>query len=79
MKTLYLKRDLQFRRAAGQSPDQILSPLILELNARPGLNIQIANRTGLLLRLSSVEENYKTFHGVEERVAFAQEHFGAHI
>ena len=31
--------------------DQILGPLILELNARPGLSIQLANREGLLPRL----------------------------
>jgi len=30
--------------------DQKLGPLVLELNARPGLNIQIANRAGLLRR-----------------------------
>jgi alpha-L-glutamate ligase-like protein len=59
--------------------DKDKGPLILELNARPGLNIQIANRAGLLLRLRSVEENYKALQGVEERVAFAQEHFGALI
>jgi len=79
VKTLYLKRDLQFRRAAGQSPDQILSPLILELNARPGLNIQIANHSGLLPRLNLVEQNHKRLNGVEERVAFAQKHFGASV
>ena len=35
--------------------DQLLGPMILELNARPGLNIQLANRTGLLKRLISVD------------------------
>jgi alpha-L-glutamate ligase-like protein len=59
--------------------DKDKGPLILELNARPGLNIQIANRAGLFPRLRSVEENYKALQGVEERVAFAQEHFGADI
>jgi alpha-L-glutamate ligase-like protein len=59
--------------------DKDKGPLILELNARPGLNIQIANRAGLFPRLRSVEENYKALQGVEERVAFAQEHFGATI
>jgi alpha-L-glutamate ligase-like protein len=59
--------------------DKDKGPLILELNARPGLNIQIANRAGLFPRLRSVEENYKTFQGVEERVAFAQRNFGADI
>jgi alpha-L-glutamate ligase-like protein len=35
--------------------DRDLGPLILELNARPGLNIQIANRAGLQKRLAAVE------------------------
>jgi len=59
--------------------DKDQGPLILELNARPGLNIQIANRAGLFPRLRSVDENYEALHGVEERVAFAQKHFAANI
>jgi alpha-L-glutamate ligase-like protein len=59
--------------------DKDKGPLILELNARPGLNIQIANRSGLLPRLNLVEQNHKGLNGVEERVAFAQEHFGASV
>jgi alpha-L-glutamate ligase-like protein len=35
--------------------DRDLGPLILELNARPGLNIQIANRRGLRHRLDAVD------------------------
>jgi len=35
--------------------DRDLGPLILELNARPGLNIQLANRRGLLSRLEAVD------------------------
>ena len=35
--------------------DRDLGPLILELNARPGLNIQIANRRGLRQRLDAVD------------------------
>jgi len=57
--------------------DKDKDPLILELNARPGLNIQIANRSGLLLRLNLVEQNYRCLNDVEECVAFAQEHFSA--
>jgi len=57
--------------------DKDKGPLILELNARPGLNIQIANRSGLLPRLNLVEQNHRGLNGVEECVAFAQEHFGA--
>jgi alpha-L-glutamate ligase-like protein len=59
--------------------DKDKGPLILELNARPGLNIQIANRAGLLLRLRSVEEHCMALQGVEECVAFAQRNFGSHI
>lgn len=35
--------------------DETLGPLILELNARPGLSIQIANRKGLLPRLDVID------------------------
>jgi alpha-L-glutamate ligase-like protein len=35
--------------------DKFLGPLVLELNARPGLNIQIANGNGLLHRLQKIE------------------------
>ncbi|MBE1023724.1 sugar-transfer associated ATP-grasp domain-containing protein, partial [Escherichia coli] len=35
--------------------DQEKGPLILELNARPGLNIQIANDSGLVHRCHAVE------------------------
>jgi len=35
--------------------DRDLGPLILELNARPGLNIQLANRRGLRGRLAAIE------------------------
>lgn len=56
--------------------DQEKGPMVLELNARPGLNIQIANRAGLLPRLKLVEQNHRSLHDVDERVAFAQKHFG---
>ncbi len=51
-------------------------PMILELNARPGLNIQIANRAGLLPRLRLVEELEVKPSAVEDRVAFARAMFG---
>lgn len=37
--------------------DRHLGPLILELNARPGLSIQLANRQGLLPRLNAVDRH----------------------
>ncbi len=55
--------------------DRDRGPLILELNARPGLAIQIANRQGLLRRLQICEQRADFNAGVEERVAFARKEF----
>jgi hypothetical protein len=55
--------------------DRDKGPMILELNARPGLNIQIANRSGLLPRLKKVEEYRQNLRGFEERVEFARTNF----
>ncbi len=57
--------------------DKKLGPLILELNARPGLNIQIANNAGLLHRLRMVEEERSKLRNVQERLAFARRRFAA--
>ncbi len=52
-------------------------PLLLELNARPGLSIQIANDRGLLPRLRHVESLDEMQHfTIDERVDYAVEHFG---
>ncbi|WP_339512157.1 alpha-L-glutamate ligase-like protein [Pseudomonas sp. RL_15y_Pfl2_60] len=62
--------------------DQEKGPLILELNARPGLNIQIANDTGLTLRAHAVEAHIAKLAKDDiqetplERVRFAQSLFG---
>jgi alpha-L-glutamate ligase-like protein len=56
--------------------DRDLGPLLLELNARPGLAIQMANGGGLLHRLQLIEERHATLNSVAERVAFAKEQFG---
>ena len=62
--------------------DQDKGPLILELNARPGLNIQIANDCGLTHRAHAVEARIAELQkkGIvetaEERVRFSQELFG---
>ncbi|MDY6974101.1 MAG: alpha-L-glutamate ligase-like protein, partial [Thermodesulfobacteriota bacterium] len=53
--------------------DKHLGPLILEINARPGLNIQIANHEGLLPRLKLIEQHYTEIATVSERVAYARE------
>lgn len=59
--------------------DKEEGPMVLELNARPGLAIQIANGAGLLPRLQHIENlgtslNYPT---PEERVAYAAKQFAA--
>ena len=56
--------------------DRDLGPLILELNARPGLNIQIANRGGLLDRLHAVEREGAGITDISARVEFARQRFG---
>ncbi len=57
--------------------DQDKGPLLLELNARPGLAIQIANAAGLMHRVKLVEAHFQALPTVEERIAFAREHFGS--
>lgn len=57
--------------------DRQKGPLILELNARPGLNIQIANRAGLLARLQAVDANHASLKDVADRIAFARKNFVA--
>ncbi|OHC12260.1 MAG: alpha-L-glutamate ligase-like protein, partial [Pseudomonadales bacterium GWC1_66_9] len=62
--------------------DETKGPLILELNARPGLNIQIANDCGLALRTHTIEAHLAelkergTQETPAERVRFSQELFG---
>jgi len=58
--------------------DRSKGPLMLELNARPGLNIQIANRAGLGTRLRAVDAAGADNLPAAERVAFAKEKFGVH-
>jgi alpha-L-glutamate ligase-like protein len=55
--------------------DKDRGPLVLELNARPGLNIQIANQAGLFSRLKMVEHHIDALSDVESRVDFAKKHF----
>ncbi|WP_434137299.1 alpha-L-glutamate ligase-like protein [Photobacterium leiognathi] len=58
--------------------DKVKGPMVLELNARPGLAIQIANGCGLLPRLRHIESMGTTAHtpSPEERVAYAAHQFG---
>ena len=55
--------------------DRDKGPLILELNARPGLAIQIANQAGLATRLELVEREVPNLRSVADRVAFARDRF----
>jgi alpha-L-glutamate ligase-like protein len=56
--------------------DEKFGPLILELNARPGLNIQIANRRGLRHRLDAVDQLGHAQQSAERRVEWACRQFG---
>ena len=56
--------------------DKNRGPLVLELNARPGLAIQTANRLGLLPRLKSIESlEQKNTPSIEQRVNFVTNKF----
>lgn len=57
--------------------DRDKGPLILELNARPGLAIQIANQAGLKTRLTAIERHRPELAAIADRVAFAKERFAA--
>jgi alpha-L-glutamate ligase-like protein len=72
----YLGVDLVLDREGG--------PMILELNARPGLNIQIANDAGLMARCREVEEEIARLEASgqvaapAERIRFCQKRFSGH-
>ncbi len=55
--------------------DKNKGPLILEMNARPGLAIQIANDCGLNPRLKQLEKEGRRRASVKERVAYAVREF----
>lgn len=57
--------------------DKEHGPLMLELNARPGLNIQIANREGALARYRAIEAHAASGKFLpHERISFCKEQFG---
>jgi alpha-L-glutamate ligase-like protein len=59
--------------------DRDIGPVLLELNARPGLAIQIANQAGLKLRLDRTDSAPATvFVSATSRVAWARENFSFH-
>ena len=57
--------------------DRDLGPLILEMNARPGLNIQIANCTGLATRIALIDEIFDPDATPEKRARIARHEFPA--
>lgn len=56
--------------------DNELGPLILEVNARPGLAIQIANQIGLGHRLQTVEQLEHSELSIDERVQWSINQWG---
>jgi len=56
--------------------DQDKGPLMLEMNARPGLSIQLANKKGLLPRLQKLERMRDIPRAVDERIALAKSLIG---
>lgn len=58
--------------------DSTKGPMILELNARPGLAIQIANGTGIQPRVTCIDGERHTQRTPSERALFAMDTFSAH-
>ena len=50
--------------------DKDRGPMMLELNARPGLAIQIANGNGLMNALKKIDKQYPKNLSPEQRVDF---------
>jgi hypothetical protein len=64
----YIGTDLVLDRDSG--------PQLLELNARPGLSIQIANGRGLLPRLRHIQSLSGRRHlSAQQRVEYVMRHF----
>ena len=57
--------------------DKDHGPMMLELNARPGLNIQIANREGALHRYRAIEARVaaQNRESIAARIAFSKQQF----
>jgi alpha-L-glutamate ligase-like protein len=57
--------------------DRNLGPLMLEMNARPGLNIQIANGVGLAGRVARIDQIYNPADDPVTRARIARHEFAA--
>ena len=55
--------------------DRLRGPMLLELNARPGLAIQVANQAGLRHRLARAEEIADLTDDQDEKIQLARESF----
>lgn len=55
--------------------DRLRGPMLLELNARPGLAIQIANQTGLRERLRVAEAIADNTDNANDKIAMARQQF----
>ena len=55
--------------------DRDLGPMIIELNARPGLAIQVANSAGLLPRVNTIEAIKRIDPDPSARIAFSKNNF----
>jgi len=52
--------------------------MLLELNARPGLAIQVANQAGLRHRLRMARRIAEQTEDHDEKIALARHHFAVH-
>jgi alpha-L-glutamate ligase-like protein len=59
--------------------DETLGPLMIEVNARPGLAIQMANGVGLMRRLEPVVRQHALHPGAShaEKIAYSRDRFAA--
>ena len=73
-------RSFQMTELGYQGVDLVLDkhrgPMLLELNARPGLNIQIANNAGLERRLQRVRQAHESLLDIKQKVEFAMHEIG---
>lgn len=61
--------------------DEVRGPVVIELNARPGLAIQLANATGLRHRLEKIQQQALAHPGVNwsDRIKFSIAAFGTEV
>ena len=55
--------------------DKHLGPLMLEVNVRPGLAVQLANRIGLRKRLDCISQHIQELSSFEDKMEFISEYY----